>query len=55
MVWFTYEECKLCREHCIDPNNRQKIIDWPALSYPGSDQSCVGYCPSEYLLIISLS
>ena len=48
-VWFTYEDCKLCREHCREPGQKMRpIINWPELPYPGKDQSCVGYCPREF-------
>ena len=39
---FQVEDCRLCKEHCPDPNNG--VIEWKLLEYPGRDAACVGYC-----------
>ena len=44
LVWQN-EDCKLCPEHCLTPNNTD-ILNYPLLKYPGDDAQCVGYCPS---------
>ena len=55
-VWISTEDCKLCKEHCVqvDVKKRRELVDWPELPYPGDDASCVGYCPgnqfSSYLI-----
>lgn len=44
------EDCKLCKEHCLftkDTNQVQDIRNMPKLEYPGSDQTCVGFCPAS--------
>ena len=45
-VLWGYEDCHVCKEHCVDETNNV-IIDWPPLPYPGDDPACVGYCPSK--------
>ena len=47
-VFMQEEDCKLCKEHCLftkDTNQVQDIRNMPKLEYPGSDQTCVGFCP----------
>jgi len=48
-VWISTEDCKLCKEHCVqvDVKKRRELVDWPELPYPGDDASCVGYCPVD--------
>ena len=50
LVWQN-EDCKLCPEHCLTPNNTD-ILNYPLLSYPGDDAQCVGYCPSMVEVIL---
>ena len=46
LVWQN-EDCKLCPEHCLTPNNTD-ILNFPLIKYPGEDAQCVGYCQSTY-------
>ena len=46
-LYITYEDCILCKEHCIQPKKRIPVVDWPELKYPGNDPKCVGFCPGE--------
>lgn len=42
-----YEECKLCKEHCVEVGG-QAIVNWKKLTYPHpKDPSCLGYCPVD--------
>ena len=49
IIW-QKEDCKICKEHCPGKAtpDENKIINWPAMPYPGNDPACIGYCPSEY-------
>ena len=46
-LYITYEDCILCKEHCIKPKDRIPVVDWPELKYPGKDPKCVGFCPGK--------
>ena len=46
-AYFQTEDCRLCPEHCAVTEPEKEVYDWPALSYPGEDPSCVGYCPGQ--------